>query len=437
MSNWNLKNFKHNIKYPGGYERSEIPAKVFLTGDNGTGKTTFLNALELALTGEAHDLGVRTKSKSSVWLRQLIPFVAGPKGKAIRDEKLYAQVELEREGIAFHYSWELVPGSKPKHTILCSEENQTPPKISFIHREVTEALQGSRLKMLRFLFKHFGSHDQPFPYCFQENKTLATQVELQNINGWAQRVLFAEEKARAAMNQHKAVSRSLKIALAQLGGAPPSDKAALASAITTLTSLQLERGWSICGVCGQETDQETLRDRHAKASAAIGDVPISPRISALKYAAETSDRHAEEASTLADFCVGLMERHVSELKDNIDQRVSMYSRWGQPESIQLHMTKSAIYFTHQGIALLSGAEMVWLTAAISASIYPDNPFETVQILATPDRGFDNQRLGEMLKAFGSATSVDLSIVQSAIKPRGRLSALWYKIDMNEEGMFDG
>jgi len=50
--------------------------KIYLVGSNGSGKTSIINAIELALTGEIHEFGGRKSAKASYMLKELVG--AGP-----------------------------------------------------------------------------------------------------------------------------------------------------------------------------------------------------------------------------------------------------------------------------------------------------------------------------------------------------------------------
>ena len=67
-----IKDFPYLKSYTNPAEFHLKSNKVLLVGGNGSGKTTFINSIELALTGEAHDLGARDSAKASTLLSQLI-----------------------------------------------------------------------------------------------------------------------------------------------------------------------------------------------------------------------------------------------------------------------------------------------------------------------------------------------------------------------------
>lgn len=106
-----------------------------LAGMNGSGKTALINAVELALSGEARDLGPRDSAKSSTLLRGLIP---------PGSDTAYAKVTLDN-GSIFEWSVSRSGGVK-KHA---------PPgiKVCFPLREASDAISSSKDKAIRYLYR--------------------------------------------------------------------------------------------------------------------------------------------------------------------------------------------------------------------------------------------------------------------------------------------
>ena len=418
-----VKTIETNIKHPGGIKVNTLTPRVFLTGSNGSGKTAILNALQLALTGEAHDLGIKDKAKTSTLLRHLLP-----EG----EEELYARVELVAIGVTssdhaiYTFEWALVPGKKAKRSIP-----KDAPKPRLLIPEVEAALKGTKQTMLRFLTKYFGRQD------IQRGHNVLSWSAGTTLQGakdlpWSKRILLTEAAARKSMNQHKAGAKALRVALEQLGGSEASDGAVIASAIATLTGFQLGHKLPICGVCGQETSMNVLQERHEKAKSKVGDEPVSSRISALKYAAEQADRQAKEAEELVGYCLKAMEADVKHNLTGILRAINHRTpAEGGDDPFGLTIEKSSIYFTFNGDPLVSGAESTWLLAAVASGIInQDNSFH---LITTPDRAFDHRGIADFLKAFGSEAGPNQIFVQCPIQPRGRLSSKWCKVDMDEQG----
>jgi len=409
-----VKTIETNIKHPGGIKVNTLTPRVFLTGSNGSGKTAILNALQLALTGEAHDLGIKDKAKTSTLLRHLLP-----EG----EEELYARVDLvntteNATTSTYTFEWTLVPGKKAKRT-----RPKDAPEPRLLIPEAEAALKGTKQTMLRFLTKYFGTQDI---HRLRANLMGGTDLP------WNKRILLTEAAARKSMNQHKAGAKALRVALEQLGGSEASDGAIVASAIVTLTGFQLGHKLPICGVCGQETFMHVLQERHDKAKSKIGDEPVSSRISALKYAAEQADRQAKEAEELVGYCLKAMEADVKHNLTGILRAINHRTpAEGGDDPFGLAIEKSSIYFTFNGDPLVSGAESTWLlTAVASGIINRDNSFH---LITTPDRAFDHRGIADFLKAFGSEAGPNQIFVQCPIQPRGRLSSKWCKVDMDEQG----
>ena len=414
-----VKTIETNIKHPGGIKIDTLTPRVFLTGSNGSGKTAILNALQLALTGEAHDLGIKDKAKTSTLLRHLLP-----EG----EEELYAKVDLidigELGGYLTHtFEWSLVPGKKAKRSIP-----NDAPETRLLIPEVEAALKGTKQTMLRFLTKYFGSQDIQAGYQVAVSHALVSGLDVP----WNKRILLTEAAARKSMNQHKAGAKALRVALEQLGGSEASEGAMVASAIVTLTGFQLKHLLPTCGVCGQDVEAKVLSSRHDKAKAKVGDEPVSSRISALQYAAEQAERQAKKAEELVTYCLLAMETDVQNNLALILRALNMRTpAEGGDDPFGLVIEKSSIYFTFNGDPLVSGAESTWMMSVIAAGVTNrDNSFH---LITTPDRAFDHKGIADFLKAFGNKAGPNQIFVQCPIQPRGRLSSKWVKIDMDEGG----
>lgn len=104
-------------------------------GPNGSGKTGLINAVELALTGEARDLGTRSAAKSGVLLRSLIHEF---------NDSAYANVHLDNGSV---FSWSVGRTGGVKQS--------KPPEINvhFPLRDATEALAAGKEKTLCYLYR--------------------------------------------------------------------------------------------------------------------------------------------------------------------------------------------------------------------------------------------------------------------------------------------
>tara|TARA_R110000851_G_scaffold243972_3_gene396782 strand:+ start:108 stop:1214 length:1107 start_codon:yes stop_codon:yes gene_type:complete len=109
-------------------------------GPNGSGKTALINAVELALTGEARDLGTRSSAKSGVLLRSLIHDL---------NDSAYANVYLDN-GCVFRWSLDRSSGAK----------QSKPPeiKVHFPLRDAETALSSGKEKTLHYLYRLCSSY---------------------------------------------------------------------------------------------------------------------------------------------------------------------------------------------------------------------------------------------------------------------------------------
>ncbi len=129
-----LKNFPYLKSYTNPAEFHLNSNKVLLVGGNGSGKTTFINSVELALTGEAHDLGVRDSAKASTILSQLIK--TGEEDGACSLKITY----LDQRG-----EWTI-------HRDRAAKHGTTGLSVVKPIQEAMAALKGSRVKTLEYLY---------------------------------------------------------------------------------------------------------------------------------------------------------------------------------------------------------------------------------------------------------------------------------------------
>ena len=128
-----IRNIKTNIK-SGSDELIVVGPKTLLHGPNESGKSTVVEAVQLALTGGVY--GVLFKDKIVKSGTQLC---------GLGDGDLYAEVETDSGNVA---RWDLYPGKKPKQS---GDIGQVFP-IAELH----DVLKGSPATARKFFFHVFG-----------------------------------------------------------------------------------------------------------------------------------------------------------------------------------------------------------------------------------------------------------------------------------------
>tara|TARA_S200002703_G_scaffold12855_1_gene11381 strand:+ start:1243 stop:2622 length:1380 start_codon:yes stop_codon:yes gene_type:complete len=437
-----ITDIQTNIKFPGSLCLSGLSKNLFISGPNGSGKTALINALELALTGEARDLGGRDKAKSSKILEGLLH---------PHEDSLFAVVKLSDGRSA---SWVMERGKRPKHQPVDGD-------VHFLLPELLGALKGSKAVTARFLVNYFG-RDWDYGPIDQirlgerdkHNDILNARI----IDGVRQAVdpttsslpphlqlLRAEEYARKAQLSHAAEARSLKVALERLGvmsekGAEHADKALIVQSIITLLDFQVQNNLGKCGVCASEVDLKTLGGRLAQAQAQLdrlGGAPSSDRVAALQRAYNDSLEQSEDCKAIAKACMEKMYKLIEKNARRISSQITESLPLDFPYYVGLEVTGSSIligFYAPEDEFLrshVSGAELVTLCTALGGAIAQTLPPQDLIVLTTPDRGVDLNYLRRLLNIMKSIPAV--TVIQNPFQPRGRPPADWTRIVLDEEG----
>jgi len=411
-----------NIKFPNSIVVKNLDQHIFLTGDNGTGKTALINAVELALVGEAYDLGGRDKARSASILVQLIP---------PGETNLYSYVTFSDGTEA---SWVMERGKRPVH-------NPPPTCINFLMSEIMAALSGSKLVTARFILKYFSATRL---YPIGETKAMVS----------AQEFLAREEKVRKRLNTWKTEVKYLTAALSTFGATSEkavdqSEKSARLKAMKSLLKLQLDHNLCACGICGATTDMAIFGARLARiegALAELGDGFLPEHVVTLQNALEEAETFAKKAATDLKALQTTLVTCAGEIgREALVVPVSE----ALPHPVGMLETKSNFLLgfiskdpeTNEATVhpLVSGAELTQLAAAIACVIvnlgeqglYPkDHNPVGIPIIITPDRGLDLKTLKSILLNLRHIPVT--TIVQSPSQPRGRPTAGWTRIILHSD-----
>lgn len=421
-----ITDIQTNIKFPGSICLSGLSKNLFIHGPNGSGKTALINALELALTGEARDIGGRDKARSAKILEGLLH---------PNENSLFAVVKLSDGRTA---SWVMERGKRPKHQPLDGEVHMLLP-------DILGALKGSKAVTARFLVKHFGRDwdygDWPGKHSLGG---VMVNVTDDGVLPAHLQLLAMEESARKSQLAHAAEARALKLALERLGvmsgkAAEHADKAAIVQAIVNLLNFQVKNNLNKCGVCASEVDVKALGGRLAQATAQLdrlGGGGVSDRVAALQESYEDALQQSEDCKAIAKACMEQMYTLVEANKIRISAQITEALPNDFPFYVGLRVTGTSIligFYDPQEEFLrshVSGAELVALCVALGGAVAETLPPADLIVLTTPDRGVDLnylRRLLNMMKAIPAVT-----VIQSPFQPRGRPPASWTRIVLEED-----
>lgn len=375
-----------NIKHPGGITHVGLEPHMLLIGDNGSGKTALLNAIELALTGEAHDLGGRDSAKATVLLQSLIP-----EG----EDELYSIITFDGQASV---EWRMQRGKKP--TVNWDFQIL---KTHFLMDEVSEALTGSLLTTVRFLMKYFG--DEP-------------------------EFLEKEEAACRSVRREQATVRAVTTAIEHLSLANHSGErkkeAIIAQAVVDLYE---HANITIAGARDTYDRAKAYIDKHG--------APIANRESLLFETKKEAEGRLAVAKKQAKENLDHMVTWVIEEREGIEASFNLLISSALPGEIGFEIDTTRILFglrTEGSFTpWISGAEYVAVLAIVAATAALRLPPEDLVLIITPDRALSHRHLHALVDALRPVNRANIFIQTPTVVPVKSFPA-WTKLYLEHEAV---
>jgi len=368
-----------NIKRPGGAVHVGLEPHMLLIGDNGSGKTAILNAIELALTGQAHDLGGRDAAKATVLLQSLIPEGA---------DELYSIITFDTGASV---EWRMQRGKKPTVNWDFQMLN-----THFLMDEVSDALTGSLLTTVRFLMKYFG--DEP-------------------------EFLEKEEAARRAVRREQATVRAVTTAIEHLSLTNHSgERTREAIVAQAVIDLYENANITVTGSRNTYDKAKAYIDKHG--------APIANRESLLFETKKEAEGRLAAAKKQAKENLDYMVTWVTEEQKDIESSFNLLRSSALPGEIGFEIDTTRILFglrTEGSFTpWISGAEYVAVLAIVAATAALRLPTEDVVLIITPDRALSHRHLHALVDALRPVNRANIFIQTPTVVPVSSFPA-WTKL----------
>tara|TARA_R100001594_G_scaffold42369_1_gene74419 strand:- start:2329 stop:3588 length:1260 start_codon:yes stop_codon:yes gene_type:complete len=414
-----IKSISTNIKTPGGLEVTGLGPNVFISGDNGSGKTALVNAVQLALTGKASDLSGNRKGKSASLLEGL-----RPEG----EEMLYARLELSDDSVAH---WEMTPDGKVNH----ARSPGLKEELCFPIDEAIDALKGSKETTLKFFCKYFLMPDDftAIEAKFSEDElaiheSLLTQHTPQK--GSCLPLLDAYEEVSSFKRKHSGNVTALE-KVAEMFSIDteyvPTPQEEVAFSLRAACQWGVSSGLSKhCLLCEQPAEGVGWFERLNDLSKFNPQPPFSGLLVARL---KGHKKHKAACAKVASVYMDRIEKAFMSARVRLENIIS--EQLGKRFSMRIEGNRISMgYASKTGpMPHLSGAEWVELACALSAAAAIRSTGKYSVIIA-PDRALDRKTLRALMSGLkGVPANI---FVQSPLQPWGRPLAGWTKIELTEE-----
>lgn len=353
----------------------DLQKNVLLVGGNGSGKTAVFNAIELALTGQASDLGAKDTARAAKILADLIP-----QGEA----EVYAEVTLSDGRVG---RWSMLRGKAAKFAPVDGGEAHLP-----VHDAYT-ALSGSREKLVSYLYPMNPRENDNFP------ATIA--ITRNNVNA-----------ANAAV-------KAIQGAILYLGGMknlpnvstwPFRDKEALEhweliSSLETVARLKPE---ALSASLRQAMQEEERNPFEVKLSLFHAETPASSKVTPdvarllrglqekLDSQKELLSHHKAVLVRQVNSCSVIVDEYAAAICAKINKHLP------RPVSISSTETQCRLgWLGERGepLPFTSGAETVQIAVALGLARH-SHKIGDISVILTPDRSLDENTLASLQKNLG-------------------------------------
>lgn len=424
-----IRNIKTNIK-SGSDELIVVGPKTLLHGPNESGKSTVVEAVQLALTGGVY--GVLFKDKVVKSGTQLC---------GLGDGDLYAEVETDSGNVA---RWDLSPGKKPKQS---GDIGQVFP-IAELH----DVLKGSPATARKFFFQLFGEGisgddlEASFPKSSYDLSVPLGELlpDLGPTVYSPDDILGALTKAGAQKRAAKSEATATKRILGMFARAEKIDPKLLTESWGELVdSIRFEwtkkllkaelidksTAQSISKTIGLPKELVGLRDSTVVSEEIEDYLELDALYQSLLSANDVAEVSENRSKSFAELEAVLNNFIYNQLKEPLQQyakRVNKFLPKGDVFTIEYDKSTFLVGLERSGTVhhALSGSTEARVLAAMAAGLAGTEP----SIIVVDDRMWDTQTLAEMMNLLEQANSQ--VFIMSTLKPRGRQRSAWTYIEMS-------
>ena len=406
---------------------------VIVVGDNGTGKTAVMNAVRVACTGAAQDLGGKDPRKEvRAGVRDLV---------ASARTSAEASVRFSNGG---EYHWTHAFAKRPT-TQLAGHA----PEVVLPFDDALDAFRGNNDTRLKYFCQRFMRESQLLDFDW----SLATEVyDLISASLPASDTLCVVDWLLKFWGRQAAAERVATKRIGTLGeierfldeNFDNSTDAHVAHALDTLLVHQLSRDRTKCPCCSAESTAEVLRARLDKVTAIIKDkvlaspMPVGTRAllererDAVMQSRAQARKHIAAVRALLQY---ELRQHAAAIEAAVNAKLQSCTPPRKREKVELIFgfnidDKGDITMgrrTGEHIRVFpSAAETVLLLTALSLVVAERQ--EKLPILLIPDRAYDKDMFHHLCVLLGQSEVIAfVPSVVYALPPSDK----WGRIDLNE------
>tara|TARA_R100000008_G_scaffold48227_1_gene28640 strand:+ start:1252 stop:2511 length:1260 start_codon:yes stop_codon:yes gene_type:complete len=410
-----ISRFTYRLKGDETVTLDDLTSGIVLNGPNGSGKTAFLNSLQLALTGKAYDVGLRdsvaAKSRRSPVL-------------ATTAAEPFSEIELDELGTA---RWE--QGESLTWSGIDTE-------VVFPWQEAESMLTGGAVSATRFFAKRFPGDLSPAPAA--DRKLLARGktfgVDSKSSSFTLADLLESEKAVAKALKGHNDRMKALRNAadvVRSCRAVGNSTSAAIVRPLAQLMQVQLDRKRPTCVTCGEAAVTANVEGRLQKVTAALDKAQLPSHgerdavAAGLQLEADALEGEASALAELLSWIQSWLQDAVAEQLPAICEEVNAHLPTGYAFRGAFHGRQFLAGFRDgEGIRMAySGGEGQLLLAAIcSALSIRAAESGALPVTTTGDRWLDEGFLRAILGALQGAQGI--RVVTAVNLGKGRPPGGW-------------